>query len=72
MRANVSVGTAGETILEHGFEQKISEPRHAGPTLYVGLTMRSEIEAISSLVDLQDEGNGTRERCRTQPLTSQW
>jgi hypothetical protein len=32
MRANVSVGTAGETILEHGFEQKIAEPRHAGPT----------------------------------------
>jgi hypothetical protein len=32
MRANVSVGTAGETILEHGFEQKIAEPRYASPT----------------------------------------
>ena len=51
MRANVSVGTAGETILEHGFEQKIAEPRHAGPTLCADLTMGSEIEAISPLVD---------------------
>jgi hypothetical protein len=51
MRANVILGTAGETILEHGFEQKIAEPRYAGPTLYVGLTMRSQIEAISPLVD---------------------
>jgi serine/threonine-protein kinase RsbW len=51
MRANVSCGTAGETILQHGFEQKITEPRHAGPTIYVSLTMRSEIEAISPLVD---------------------
>jgi anti-sigma regulatory factor (Ser/Thr protein kinase) len=51
MRANVSCGTAGETILQHGFEQKIAEPRHAGPTIYVSLTMRSEIEAISPLVD---------------------
>jgi hypothetical protein len=51
MRANVSVGAAGKTILRHGFEQKIAETCHAGPTLYVGLTMRSEIEAISPLVD---------------------
>jgi serine/threonine-protein kinase RsbW len=51
MRAKVSFGTAGETILQHGFEQKIAEPRHAGPTIYVSLTMRSEIEAISPLVD---------------------
>jgi anti-sigma regulatory factor (Ser/Thr protein kinase) len=51
MSANVIVGTAGETILEHGFEQKIAEPRYAGPTLDVGLTMRSQIEAISPLVD---------------------
>ncbi len=51
MRANVSFGMAGETILQHGFEQKIAEPRHAGPTLCVDLTMRSQIEAISPLVD---------------------
>lgn len=51
MRAKVGFGTAGETILQHGFEQKIAEPRHAGPTIYVSLTMRSEIEAISPLVD---------------------
>jgi len=51
MRANVSVGTEGETILQHGLEQKILETCHAGPTLCVGLTMRSEIEAISPLVD---------------------
>jgi serine/threonine-protein kinase RsbW len=51
MRANVSVGTEGETILQHGLEQKILETRHAGPTLCVGLTMRSEIEAISPFVD---------------------
>jgi serine/threonine-protein kinase RsbW len=51
MRANVSVGTTGETILQHGFQQKIAEPCNAGPTLYVALTMRSEIEAISPLVD---------------------
>jgi serine/threonine-protein kinase RsbW len=51
MRANVIFGTAGETILQQRFEQKIAEPRHAGPTLYVALTMRSEIEAISPLLD---------------------
>jgi len=51
MRAKVSFGTAGETILQRGFEQKIAEPRHAGPTICVSLTMRSEIEAISPLVD---------------------
>ena len=51
MRAKVSFGMAGETILQHGLEQKIAEPRHAGPTLCVDLTMRSEIEAISPLVD---------------------
>ena len=51
MRANVSCGTAGGTIFQHGFEQEIAEPRHAGPTIYVSLTMRSEIEAISPLVD---------------------
>ena len=51
MRANVSFGMAGETILQHGLEQKIAEPRHAGPTLCADLTMPSEIEAISPLVD---------------------
>jgi serine/threonine-protein kinase RsbW len=51
MRANVSVGTARETILQHGFEQKISEPRQIGPTLFVALTMRSEIQAISPLLE---------------------
>ena len=51
MRANVSFGMAGETILQHGLEQKIAEPRHAGPTLCADLTMGSEIEAISPLVD---------------------
>jgi anti-sigma regulatory factor (Ser/Thr protein kinase) len=51
MRANLSVGTAGETILQHGFEQKIAEPRHAGPTIHVNLAMRSEVGAISPLVD---------------------
>jgi hypothetical protein len=72
MRANVSVGTAGETILEHGFEQKIAEPRHAGPTLYVGLTMRSEIEEFRvSWTSSTREMDLTRERYQTQPLTSQ-
>jgi hypothetical protein len=33
MRANVSFGTEGETILQHGFGQKIAEPRHAAPTI---------------------------------------
>jgi len=51
MRPKVSFGTEGETILQYGLEQKIAEPRHAGPTIYVSLTMRSEIEAISPLVD---------------------
>jgi serine/threonine-protein kinase RsbW len=51
MRANVIFGTAGETILQKRLEQKIDEPRHSGPTLYVALTMRSEIEAISALLD---------------------
>jgi serine/threonine-protein kinase RsbW len=51
MRANISFGMAGETILQHGLEQKIAEPRHAGPTLCADLTMGSEIEAISPLVD---------------------
>jgi serine/threonine-protein kinase RsbW len=51
MSANVIFGTAEGTILQHRFEQKIAEPRHAGPTLYVALTMRSEIEAISPLLD---------------------
>jgi serine/threonine-protein kinase RsbW len=51
MRANGSAGTSGETILHHGIEKRIAEPRHAGPTLYVTLTMRSEIKAISPLVD---------------------
>jgi serine/threonine-protein kinase RsbW len=51
MRANVSVGTGRGTILQHGLKQKITETRHDGPTLYVGLTMRSEIEAISPFVD---------------------
>jgi hypothetical protein len=32
MRANVGFGTARETILQHGFEQKIAKPRRAGPT----------------------------------------
>src|SRR5271155_4449254 len=51
MRANISVGMTRETILQHRFQQKITEPCNAGPTLYVALTMRSEIEAISPLVD---------------------
>lgn len=51
MRANVSFGMVGETILQHGLEQKIAEPRHAGPTLCADLTMPSEIQAISPLVD---------------------
>jgi serine/threonine-protein kinase RsbW len=51
MRANVSRGTARETILQDGFEQKIAEPLRVGPTFYVALTMRSEIEAISPLLD---------------------
>ncbi len=51
MRANAGFGAAEETILQHVFEQKIPEPRHAGPTIYVSLTMRSEIDAISPLVD---------------------
>ena len=51
VRADVSFGTAGETILQQGFQQTIAEPRHARPTICVSLTMRSEIEAISPLVD---------------------
>ena len=51
MRANVGFGAAEETILQHVFEQKIAEPRRAGPTIYVSLTMRSKIDAISPLVD---------------------
>jgi hypothetical protein len=33
------------------FKTLIAEPASAGPTLYVGLTMRSEIQAIPPLVD---------------------
>src|ERR1700723_4247085 len=51
LRTNVSFGAAGETILRQGFEQKMAEPRHTGPTIHVSLTMRSEIEAISPLVN---------------------
>jgi serine/threonine-protein kinase RsbW len=51
VRANVSFGTAGETILQQVWQQNFADPRHAGPTIYVSLTMRSEIEAISPLVD---------------------
>lgn len=51
MRANVSVGAGRETILQHGFEQKMSEPLRVDPTLYVALTIRSEIQAISPLLD---------------------
>ena len=51
LRTNVSFGAAGETILQQGFEQKMAEPRHTGPTIHVSLTMRSEIEAISPLVN---------------------
>jgi serine/threonine-protein kinase RsbW len=51
MRANVDFGAAEETILQQALQQKIADPRHAGPTVYVSLTMSSEIEAISPLVD---------------------
>jgi serine/threonine-protein kinase RsbW len=51
MRANVDFGAAEETILQQALQQKIADPCHAGPTIYVSLTMRSEIEAISPLVD---------------------
>jgi serine/threonine-protein kinase RsbW len=51
VRANVSFGTTTETILQQALDQPIAEPRHAGPTIYVSLTMCSEIEAISPLVD---------------------
>src|SRR5271156_6034200 len=51
MRANVHFGAAEETILPQEFQQKIANPRDAAPTIYVSLTMRSEIEAISPLVD---------------------
>jgi anti-sigma regulatory factor (Ser/Thr protein kinase) len=51
MRANVDFGAAEGTILQQALQPKIGDPRNAGPTIYVSLTMRSEIEAISSLVD---------------------
>lgn len=50
MRANVDFGAAGETIFQQGFDQKIPEPRHAGPAICVSVTMRSELEAISPFV----------------------
>jgi serine/threonine-protein kinase RsbW len=51
MRANVDFGAAEETILQRALQQKIGAARHAGPSIYMSLTMRSEIEAISPLVD---------------------
>jgi serine/threonine-protein kinase RsbW len=51
MRANVDFGAAEGTILQQALQQKIGDPRHANPTICVSLTMRSEIKAISPLVD---------------------
>ena len=51
MRTNVDFGAAAETILQQALQQKSADPRYAGPTIYLSLTMRSEIEAISPLVD---------------------
>jgi serine/threonine-protein kinase RsbW len=40
-----------EMEFKEGFDSQVAEPVCIGPTLYVSLTMRSEIDAVSDLVD---------------------
>ena len=40
-----------EMNIGDGFQTLVAEPASGGPTLYVRFTMRSEIQAISPLVD---------------------
>jgi serine/threonine-protein kinase RsbW len=44
-------GTLGELHFQNGIVPVIAKPDVAGPVLIVGLTMRSEVNAISPLVD---------------------
>ena len=44
-------GTLGELHFQNGIVPVIAKPDVAGPVLLVGLTMRSEVNAISPLVD---------------------
>lgn len=44
-------GRLGELHFQNGIVPEIAKPALAGPVLFVGLTMRSEVNAISPLVD---------------------
>jgi serine/threonine-protein kinase RsbW len=51
MTIKISPGSSPDTDFKDGSEPALPEPICVGPTLYVGLTMRSEIEAISPFLD---------------------
>jgi serine/threonine-protein kinase RsbW len=51
MTVKITAGGSQEMDFEDGFESVAAESFRVGPTLHMGLTIRSEIEAISPLVD---------------------
>ena len=51
MTTKIQAERSREMVFKDNFESLAAEPVCIGPTLHVSLTMRSEIEAISQLVD---------------------
>ena len=51
MTTKIHAERSREMVFRNNFESPVAEPVCIGPTLQVSLTMRSEIDAISPLVD---------------------